>query len=155
MLLATQEKICLSDHGIREALYGNNQRDVNQVMKNIVYMELLRRGYEATVGKVKNAEVDFCAPKSGDTLYVQVTYPLAGEKTMEREFGVQETIPDNYPKYILSVDKINRSQNGITHKNIRDFLLEQQDDENTSQDWLTKKNIAFKLIQQAAGNVLR
>ena len=123
-LLATQEKIYLADHGIREALYGNNQRDINQVIENIVYMELLRRGYEVTVGKAKNAEVDFCARKSADTLYVQVCYLLAGEGTMEREFGVLESISDNYPKYVLSLDEINRSRNGILHRHVRDFLLE-------------------------------
>ncbi len=122
-LLATQEKIYLTDHGIREALFGNNQKDINQVLENIVYMELLRRGYEVTVGKSKNAEVDFCATKSGAIVYVQVAYLLASEETVEREFSVLETIPDNYPKYVLSMDEIDRSRNGIIHKNIRDFLL--------------------------------
>lgn len=123
-LLSTQEKIYLTDHGIREALYGSNQRNINQVLENIVYMELLRRGYEVTIGKVKNAEVDFCAQKSSEKVYLQVTYLLVGEETMEREFGILKTIPDNYPKFVLSMDDINRSQNGIIHKNIRDFLLE-------------------------------
>jgi predicted AAA+ superfamily ATPase len=124
-LLATQEKIYLADHGIREALYGNNQRDINQVLENIVYMELLSRGYEVTVGKTKNAEVDFCARKGADIIYVQVCYLLASEETMEREFGALESIPDNYPKYVLSLDEINRSRNGILHQHIQDFLLEQ------------------------------
>ena len=122
-LLATHEKIYLADHGIREALYGNNQRDINQVLENIVYMELVRRGYEVTVGKSKNAEVDFCAVKGNATLYVQVCYLLASDETVEREFVVLETIADNYPKYVLSMDEIDRSRNGIIHKNIRDFLL--------------------------------
>jgi hypothetical protein len=123
-LLATQEKIYLADHGIREALYGNNQRDINQVLENIVYMELLRRGYDVTVGKAKNAEVDFCARKAGQTIYVQVCYLLATDETMEREFGVLLSIADNYPKYVLSLDELDRSHQGILHKNIRDFLLE-------------------------------
>ncbi|MFH2113194.1 MAG: ATP-binding protein [Spirochaetota bacterium] len=123
-LLATQEKIYLADHGIRQALYGNNQRDINQVLENIVYMELLRRGYEVTVGKARNAEVDFCARKSGQTIYVQVCYLLATAETMEREFGVLLSIADNYPKYVLSLDELDRSYQGIVHKNIRDFLLE-------------------------------
>jgi uncharacterized protein len=123
-LLATQEKIYLADHGIRQALYGNNQRDINQVLENIVYMELLRRGYEVTVGKARNAEVDFCARKSGQTIYVQVCYLLATDETMEREFGVLLSIADNYPKYVLSLDELDRSYQGIVHKNIRDFLLE-------------------------------
>ncbi len=123
-LLATQEKIYLADHGFREALYGNNQRDINQVLENIVYLELLRRGYTVTVGKVKNAEVDFCASRGAEIMYVQVCYLLASDETMKREFGALETIDDNYPKYVVSLDEINRSQNGILHQNIRDFLLD-------------------------------
>jgi len=122
-LLVTQEKIYLVDHGIREAMFGNNQRDINQVLENIVYMELLRRGYEVTVGKTKNAEVDFCAKRGADVFYVQVCYLLADDDTVEREFSALESIPDNYPKYVLSMDEIDRSRNGIIHRNIRDFLL--------------------------------
>jgi predicted AAA+ superfamily ATPase len=122
-LLATQEKIYLADHGIREALYGSNQKDINQVLENIVYMELLRRGYEVTVGKSKNGEVDFRVVKGAVTVYIQVCYLLTSDETVEREFAVLETIPDNYPKYVLSLDDIDRSRNGIIHKNIRDFLL--------------------------------
>lgn len=118
-LLSTQEKIYLADHGIREALYGNNQKDINQVLENIVYMELLRRGYEVTV----NAEVDFCAVKGASIVYVQVSYLLASDETVEREFSALESIRDNYPKFVLSLDDIDRSRNGILHKNIRDFLL--------------------------------
>ncbi|MBN1188415.1 MAG: ATP-binding protein [Dehalococcoidales bacterium] len=122
-LLSTQEKIYLADHGIREAIYGNNQRDIHQVLENIVYMELCRRGYEVRVGKSKNAELDFCASRGPETLYVQVCYLLASDDTVEREFRVLESIPDNYPKYVLSLDEIDRSRNGIIHQNIRDFLL--------------------------------
>jgi len=122
-LLTTQEKIYLVDHGIREAMYGNNQRDINQVLENIVYMELLRRGYEVTVGKTKNAEVDFCAKRGADVFYVQVCYLLADDDTVEREFSSLESIPDNYPKYVVSMDEIDRSRNGIIHRNIRGFLL--------------------------------
>ena len=123
-LLSTQEKIYLADHGIREAVYGNNLRDINQVLENIVYMELLRRGYEVTVGKIKNSEVDFIVQNKGEKIYVQVAYILASEETVRREFDVLERINDNYPKYVLSLDEIDRSGNGIIHKNIRDFLLE-------------------------------
>ncbi len=122
-LLSTQEKIYLADHGIREALYGNNQRDINQVLENIVYMELLRRGYEVTVGKTKNAEVDFCARKGSHTVYVQVCYLLSSEETVEREFSALAAIPDNYPKYVLSMDELDLSRNGLIHRNIRNFLL--------------------------------
>ncbi|MDX9785057.1 MAG: ATP-binding protein, partial [Spirochaetia bacterium] len=122
-LLSFQEKIYLTDHGIREAIYGNNQRDINQTLENIVYMELLRRGYEVTIGKSAQAEVDFSAKKGNETLYVQVAYLLAGEDTVEREFSALERIPDNYPKYVVTMDEVDRSRNGIRHINIRRFLL--------------------------------
>lgn len=122
-ILHFQEKIYLADHGFREAVYGNNLRDVNQTLENIVYMELLRRGYEVYVGKADNQEVDFSAQQGGEKLYVQVSYLLAGEETVDREFGALERIPDNYPKYVVTMDEISRSRNGIKHFNIRDFLL--------------------------------
>lgn len=122
-LLSTQEKIYLADHGIREALFGTNQKDINQVLENIVYLELLRRGFEVTVGKSKTTEVDFCARKGGAMVYIQVAYLLASDETMEREFRVLEAIPDNFPKYVLSMDELDRSRNGIIHQNVRDFLL--------------------------------
>ena len=96
---------------------------VNQTLENIVYMELLRRGYEVHVGKAENLEVDFSAQKSGERVYVQVSYLLAGEETIEREFGALEQIRDNFPKYVVTMDEISRSRNGIRHFNIRDFLL--------------------------------
>lgn len=122
-LLQFQEKIYLTDHGIREAVYGNNLRDIQQILENIIYMELLRRGYQVFVGKCGGQEIDFVAVYAGNKLYIQVTYLLASEETMEREFSALEKIPDNYPKYVISMDEINRSRNGILHQNIRDFLL--------------------------------
>lgn len=123
-LLATQQKMYLTDHGIRQAVYGNNQRDIQQLLENIVFMELLRRDYDVTIGKVNTKEVDFCAKKGTDVVYIQVAYLLATEETVEREFAALESIPDNYPKYVLSMDEIDRSRNGVIHKNIRKFLLE-------------------------------
>ena len=122
-ILATNEKYYIADHGIREAVYGGNLRDINQILENIVYMELLRRGYTVTVGKSGSKEVDFVCDKHGERLYVQVTYLLASEETVAREFGVYEDIRDNFPKYVLSLDEFDRSRNGIKHRNIRDFLL--------------------------------
>lgn len=122
-MLRFQEKIYLTDHGIREAIYGNNFRDIGTVLDNIVYMELLRRGYSVTVGKNKQLEVDFVAEKSGQKAYFQVAYLLADEKTAEREFGAFRDIPDNYPKYVLTLDEFDFSRDGYRHMNIRDFLL--------------------------------
>lgn len=122
-LLKFQEKSHIADHGIREAVYGNNMRDIQQTLENIVYMELRRRGYEIYIGKAERQEVDFVAQKGSEKCYIQITYLLASEETVEREFSVLEKIPDNYPKYVVSMDEINRSRNGIKHMNIRKFLL--------------------------------
>lgn len=94
-LLATNEKYYIADHGIREAVYGGNMRDINLILENIVFLELLRRGYEVTVGKAGEREVDFVCGKRGEKLYVQVTYLLASQETIEREFCVYDEIRDN------------------------------------------------------------
>ncbi len=122
-LLSTQEKIYLADHGLRQALHGRNQQDINQVLENIVYMELLRRGYEVTVGRYKTKEIDFCARKGDSILYIQTAYLLAGEETIRREFGALEEIRDNHPKLVLSLDEFDFSRRGIIHQNLRTFLL--------------------------------
>jgi len=121
-LLQLQEKIYLADHGIREAIYGKNSRDIDQVLENIVYMELLRRGYEVTVGKLNQKEVDFVAEKRGEKIYVQVAYLLATEQVEEREFSPLLSINDNFPKCVVSMDEFNMSRLGIRHMNIKDFL---------------------------------
>lgn len=82
------------------------------------------RGYAVTVGKYGDKGIDFIAARGKEKLYVQVTYLLASEQAMEREFGVLEEIRDNYPKYVVSLDEFDRGRNGIRHRNIRDFLLE-------------------------------
>ena len=125
-VLNFQEKMYLTDHGMREAIYGNNQRDINQILENIIYMELLRRDYKINVGKIGTKEVDFVAKKGSEKIYVQVSYLLASQETIEREFSVLEKIPDNYPKYVVTMDEFNMSRNGIKHMNIRDFLLKDE-----------------------------
>lgn len=125
-LLQFQEKIYIADHGIRQAVFGNNMRDINQTLENIVYMELLGRGYDVRIGKKGNNEVDFVALIGNSRIYIQVSYLLASDETVEREFSVLESIPDNYPKYVVSMDEIDRGRNGIKHLNIRDFLLMEQ-----------------------------
>ena len=122
-ILATNEKYYIADHGIREAVYGGNTRDINLILENIVYLELLRRGYEVTVGRVGDREIDFVCDKRGEKLYVQVSYLLATEETIAREFGAYDNIRDNYPKYVISLDELDMSRNGIKHRNIREFLL--------------------------------
>lgn len=122
-ILSTNEKYYIADHGIREAVFGGNMRDINLILENIVYLELLRRGYKVTVGKTGEKEIDFVCDKRGDKLYVQVTYLLASEDTIKREFDAYDTIRDNFPKYVVSLDEFDMSRNGIKHQNIRDFLL--------------------------------
>ena len=121
-ILATNEKYYIADHGIREAVYGGNMRDINLILENIVYMELLRRGYNVTVGRVKDKEIDFVCEKRNEKIYVQVTYLLASEDTVKREFDIYDEIRDNFPKYVVSLDEIDMSRNGIKHVNIRNFL---------------------------------
>lgn len=121
-LLSTNEKYYIVDHGIREAVFGGNMKDINLVLENIVYMELLRRGYTVTVGKIGEREIDFVCQRQSDMLYVQVAYLLASEDTIEREFGVYDSVHDNYPKYVVSLDELDMSRKGIKHRSIRDFL---------------------------------
>lgn len=122
-ILATNEKYYMADHGIREAVFGGNTKDINLILENIVYMELLRRDYKVTVGRSGDKEIDFVCDKRGEKLYVQVTYLLASEETISREFGAYNNIRDNFPKYVVSLDEFDMSRNGIKHRNIRDFLL--------------------------------
>ncbi len=121
-ILSTNEKYYIADHGVREAIYGGNMRDINLTLENIVYMELLRRGYTVTVGKLGEREIDFVCTDRDQKLYVQVAYLLSDDRTVNREFGIYNTIKDNYPKYVVTMDELNLSRNGIKHMNIRDFL---------------------------------
>ena len=122
-ILNVNEKYYIADHGMREAILGSNQRDINQIFENIIYLELLRKGYNVRVGKVDNLEVDFVCTKGNEKIYVQVAYLLASSETIEREFTSLEKIDDNYPKYVISMDEFDMSRNGIIHINIIDFLM--------------------------------
>lgn len=122
-ILASNEKYYLADHGIREAVFGGNMKEINLTLENIVYLELLRRGYEVTVGRIGDKEIDFVCHKRNDKLYIQVAYLLASDDTIRREFGAYDNIRDNFPKYVISLDEFDMSRNGIKHRNIRDFLL--------------------------------
>ena len=122
-ILNVNEKYYIADHGIREAIMENNQKNINQILENIVYFEMLRRGYNVKIGKVDNLEVDFVCKKNDETIYIQVSYLLASEDTKEREFSVLENIKDNYPKYVLSMDEFDMSRNGIKHVNLIEFLV--------------------------------
>ncbi len=122
-ILTVNEKYFITDHGIREAVFGGNMKDINLILENIVFLELLRRGYDITVGKAGEKKIDFVCDKQGQRLYVQVAYLLSSEETITREFGAYDSIRDNFPKYVVTMDELDMSHDGIKHRNIRDFLL--------------------------------
>ena len=125
MFLKTLEKYYIVDIGIRNKLIGLRNTDYGHVLENIVYLELLRRGYEVSIGKIGSLEVDFVASKPNEKIYYQVSATIMDEKTRERELRPLESISDNYPKYILTMDQIVfNDYSGIRVKNIIDFLLE-------------------------------
>lgn len=125
-ILSSNEKYYIADHGIREAVFGGNMRDINLILENIVYIELLRRNYKVTVGKTGDKEIDFVCSRQGEKLYIQVCYLLASDETIRREFGAYDNVRDNYPKYVVSLDEFDMSRDGIKHRNIRDFLLAEE-----------------------------
>ncbi|MBR4617517.1 MAG: ATP-binding protein [Kiritimatiellae bacterium] len=123
-ILSSQEKIYLADQGFREAIFGNNEASIDQILENIVAVDLVRRGFDVTVGFVGAKEVDFVAERGGGKIYVQVSYLMPTAEIREREFSVLERIQDNYPKFVLSMDEMDFSRNGIIHRPIADFLLD-------------------------------
>ena len=125
-LLSTEEKYYLTDHGFHQALIDENDNWLPRILENIVYIELLRRGYSVKVGRIKNKEVDFIAKNKNNKIYIQVAYLLASDETIEREFSVLLDIPDKYDAYVLSMDEFNMSRYGIKHMNIIDFLLDDE-----------------------------
>ncbi|MBD8923589.1 ATP-binding protein [bacterium] len=125
--LKTLNKYYATDLGIAQIKNNNPEFKSYVVLENIVYNELVFRNYEVYIGKTKNGEVDFLAKKDGKVKYIQVTYELKGnEKTIEREFGAYNDILDNYPKYVISLDKVDLSRNGVIHLNLIDFLLNEE-----------------------------
>lgn len=123
--LEFQDKYYLGDLGLRHALFGYREGDIGGLLENVVYLELLRRGYQVQVGMVDQAEIDFVAERNGQRLYLQVAYLLAGPEIIQREFGNLERIPDQHPKLVLSLDEAGPDQrNGIRRRHLVDFLLE-------------------------------
>ena len=123
-ILKTLNKYYMTDLGI--AQIKNNNFEINKgfALENVIYNELLIRGYDVYIGKTKDGEVDFIAAKEGKKEYYQVCYMLNSNTVINREFSAFDSIDDNYPKYVLSLDKEDFSRNGIIHKNIIDWLLE-------------------------------
>lgn len=124
-ILSTNDKYYLTDLGLGQVKSSSRVKGFGSLLENIVYNELISRGYEVFVGKTDSAEIDFVASYFDKKIYIQVAYILADDSVVEREFGAFKSVEDNYPKYVLSMDKLNFSQNGIIHKNIIDWLMEE------------------------------
>lgn len=126
--LELYDKYFLSDIGFQYALFGDKMQDLSGKLENIVFHELITRGYRVYVGKLGEREVDFIATKGAQRIYLQVAYLLTNEDVIEREFGVLENIPDNYPKIVLSLDEYFGAQrNGIRWMNLIRFLMTDND----------------------------
>jgi predicted AAA+ superfamily ATPase len=125
-LLVTNDKFFVSDHGLKHSQVGYREEDIAGLLENIVYLELLRRGYKVNVGKLNELEIDFIASKAEQKIYIQVCYLLASAETREREFRSLLKIADNHPKYVLSMDETPKSNyEGVIRQHIMDFLLEE------------------------------
>lgn len=122
-ILTGKYKYYLTDLGFTNVLSVGRKEQIGSYLENIVYNELNARGYNVNVGTLDNGEIDFIATKFNEKIYIQVAYILSDESVITREFGAYKKIEDNYPKYVLSMDKFDLSQNGIIHKNIIDWLL--------------------------------
>lgn len=125
-LFESYDKYYFEDHGVRNALVGGSREgDIEKVIENIIYQQLIRMGYEVSVGQLQAGEIDFvCSRRGGSHFYVQASYIIADPDTRKREFGNLEAIQDNYPKYVISMTPLvsKNDLNGITHLGLRTFL---------------------------------
>lgn len=119
------EKYFFEDVGIRNAIVGYKATDIHKILENIVYLHLRMAGYSVTVGVEGKKEINFIAQKTGDKIYVQVAYMLTNEETINREFGNLLEIPNNFPKYVVTMDEISETSTykGIIRMHIKDFCL--------------------------------
>lgn len=124
-ILSSLEKYYVVDIGIRRIKLGRNYSDIGHIIENIVYLELMRRNYNVYIGYFTNAEIDFVAIKNGEMEYYQVCLSLLNEEVLKREVKSLKMINDNYPKYIISMDKVGTNYNidGIKHINLIDWLI--------------------------------
>ncbi|MFA6937105.1 MAG: DUF4143 domain-containing protein, partial [Treponema sp.] len=121
--LKSLEKYYLVDVGLRRLLIGDKNKDISHILENIIYLELLRRGYNVYIGKIDSLEIDFIAEKSGELSYYQVAATVLDESTYSREIAPLKKVHDNFPKYILSLDEFSTSEDGIKRLNVIDWLL--------------------------------
>ncbi|MBQ7010526.1 MAG: ATP-binding protein [Clostridia bacterium] len=126
-LLKTQEKFYLADSAFKYSVLGYNDRSVAAMLENVVYLELLRRGYEVCIGKTQNGEIDFIATRQENKLYIQITKEIRTENTEKREYDRLLEINDNYPKYLLRTDDFaDGNYNGVKTMHVADFLLSKE-----------------------------
>ena len=126
-LLKTGQKIYLADTGLRNVINGTKGGDLGHILENVVYLELARRGYEIYVGKVGDAEIDFITIKQGQKCYYQVSLSVRDETTLKRELAPLESLTDNFPKYLLTLDNDPVVyHNGIKQVYALDWLLEKE-----------------------------
>lgn len=122
-ILSFEEKIYVCDMGFFHIKKNMVKDEYNYIIETICYNELIARGYKVYIGKTYKGEVDFIAQKGDEKFYLQATYLLSDDNVISREFGAYKYIEDNYPKYVISMDKLNFSRDGIIHMNLVDFLL--------------------------------
>lgn len=122
-LLAFEEKTYVCDLGFFHIKKNRVKDEYNYIVETICYNDLIARGYNVYIGKTYKGEVDFIATKGDEKIYIQAAYLLSDEKVIEREFGAYDYVDDNYPKYVISMDKVPLSRNGIIHMNLIDFLM--------------------------------
>lgn len=126
-ILTKMEKYYLTDTGLGRVRNSGFKLEMGALLENIIYNELIVRGYDVYVGKTRKSEVDFVAVRGNEKEYYQVTYYLYDQKVIDREFGAFREIEDNYPKYVISLDKMDFSRDGIIHKNAVRFLTEESE----------------------------
>ena len=125
-VLKTLNKYYVTDLGIAQIKNNKTEIDKSYAIENIVYNELIIKGYDVYTGKTKKGEIDFVATKPNKKIYIQVAFSIPNEDTKIREFGAYNVINDNYPKYVISLDKFTYEYNGIKHVNLIDFLLDDE-----------------------------
>ncbi len=125
-ILTRSDKYYLSDMGLSKINNSGFKTEIGSLIENVIYNELIHRGYQVYVGKTLKGEIDFIVMDGENRIYYQVAYLLADEKVVDREFGAFDSVNDNYPKYVLSLDKFDFSRNGIKHINVIDFLLDRK-----------------------------
>lgn len=123
-VLKTLNKFYATDLGVKKIKTNSKEINYSQAFENLIYNELIKKGYDVFIGKTKIGEIDFIASKNKDIKYIQACYDISNKETRNREFDAFSNIDDNYPKYVISTNKEDYSQNGIKHLNIFDFLMD-------------------------------